>query len=36
MKGGWLLIFCTAKEADGAGDVVKKIEPSAKFMCENL
>jgi hypothetical protein len=36
MKGGWLLIFCAAKEADGVGDVCQKIEPSAKFMCENL
>jgi hypothetical protein len=24
MKGGWLLIFCAAKEADGVGDVCQK------------
>jgi hypothetical protein len=31
MKGGWLLIFCAAKEADGVGDVCQKNRAIGKI-----
>jgi len=31
MKGGWLLIFCAAKEADGVGDVCQKKRVLSKI-----
>jgi hypothetical protein len=31
MKGGWLLIFCAAKEADGVGDVCQKYRAISKI-----
>jgi hypothetical protein len=31
MKGGRLLIFCAAKEADGVGDVSQKNRASSKI-----
>jgi len=31
MKGGWFLIFCAAKEADGVGDVCQKSRAIGKI-----
>jgi hypothetical protein len=31
MKGGWLLIFCAAKEADGVGGVCQKNRAISKI-----